>query len=120
MKSNLLFLDNNFKIYRCKRYIEEYNSINNLKSEEGVEANDILQEMEYKNNTKEFKRLLSKSSSLYYDFWSSLYSSHLQGTEDFKKLNDIGAELNELIEKIEIIFQKLFEIKNNDLSMIKL
>ena len=120
IESNILFLDNNFKIYRCKRYIEEYNTINNVDQEENVDTNDIFQEMEYKNNIKEFKRLLSKSSSLYYDFWSSLYSSHLQGTEDFKKLNDIGAELNELIEKIEKIFQKLCEIKNNDLAMIKL
>ena len=64
--------------------------------------------------------LLSKSSSLYYEFWSSLYTSHLQGTEDFRKLNDIGAELNIIIEEIEKIFGKLREIKNNDYTVIKL
>ena len=63
---------------------------------------------------------MSKSCYLYYDFWSSLYSSHLQGTEDIKKLNDIGAELNILFENIEKIFEKLREFKNNDLSIIKL
>ena len=120
VKSNIFFIDNNFKIYRCKRYIEEYNSINNLEHEEGIDINDIFQEMEYKNNVKEFRNLLSKSSSLYYEFWSSLYSSHLQGTEDFKTLNDIGAELNELIEKIDNIFGKLYEMKNNDLAVIKI
>ena len=120
IKSNVVLFDINFKIYRCKRYIEEYNSISNLEREEGIESNDIFQEFEYKKNCNEFRRLLSKSSSLYYDFWSSLYNSHLQGTEDFKKLNDIGAELNELIEKIENTFEKLCEIKNNDLTIIKL
>ena len=45
---------------------------------------------------------------------------HLQGTEDFKKLNDIGAELNQLIENIDKIFEKLLEIKNNDLVTIQL
>lgn len=62
--------------------------------------------MEYKNNSIEFKKLLSKSSYLYYDFWTSLYTCHLQGSEDFKKLNDIGAELNQLIEKMLIKLSK--------------
>ena len=120
IRSTFCLFDTNFKIYRCKRYIEEYNSMNNIGGEEGMENNDILKEFEYKNNCNEFRRLLLKSSSLYYDFWSSLYSSHLQGTEDFTKLNDIGAELNALIEKIENTFEKLYETKNNDLTIIKL
>ena len=120
IKLNFISFDTNFKIYRCKRYIEEYNSMNNIEGEQGIENNDILKEIEYKNNCNEFRRLLSKSSSLYYDFWSSLYSSHLQGNEDFKKLNDIGAELNKLIEKIEKTFEKLYDTKKNDLTIIKL
>ena len=120
IKSKFFFFDINFKIYRCKRYLEQYNTIANLEREEGIDTNDLSQEFEYKSNCHEFRRLLSKSSSLYYDFWSSLYSSHLQGIEDFKKLNDIGAELNELIEKIENTFVKLYETKNNDLTIIKL
>ena len=120
IKPNFIFLDDNFKIYQCKKYLEEYDSIGNKEKEEILESNDIFQVMEYKKNTIEFKKLLSKSSYLYYDFWSSLYNSHLQGIEDIKKLNDIGAELNILIENIEKIFEKLREIKNNDLSIIKL
>jgi len=120
IKSRFIFLDDNFKLYRCKRYLEEYNSMVNKDQEDIIESNDIFQAMEYKNNSIEFKKLLSKSSYLYYDFWSSLYSSHLQGTEDFKKLNDIGAELNQLIENIDKIFEKLLEIKNNDLVTIQL
>jgi hypothetical protein len=37
-------------------------------------------------------------------------SSYKIGNEDFKILNDIGAELNELIDNIEKIFKKLREI----------
>ena len=120
IKPGFIFLDDNFKLFRCKKYLEEYNSMVNKDEEDVIESNDIFQAMEYKNNLIEFKKLLSKSSYLYYDFWSSLYSSHLQGTEDFKKLNDIGAELNQLIENIEKIFEKLLEIKNNDLITIQL
>jgi hypothetical protein len=99
--------------------LEEYNPTI-TKDQEIFDNNDIIQALEYKNNLAEFRKLLSKSSYLYYDFWSSLYSSHLQGTEDFKKLNDIGAELNELIDNIETIFKKLRESKNNDIMVIKL
>ena len=120
IKPNFIFLDENFKLYRCKKYIEEYNTIGNKEKEDSIENNDIFQAMEYKNNTIEFRKLLAKSSYLYYDFWSSLYSSHLQGTEDIKKLNDIGAELNILIENIDKIFEQLRETKNNDLAIIKL
>ena len=120
IKQDFIFLDENFKIYICKKYIEEYNTLGNKEKEETNENNDVFQSMEYKNNTIEFRRLLSKSSYLYYDFWSSLYSSHLQGTEDIKKLNDIGAELNVLIENTDKVFEKLREFKNNDLTIIKL
>ena len=119
IKTNFIFLGDRFNLFRCKKYLDEYNTLNNTEDKE-IENNDIFQQMEYKNYVNEFRKLLSKSSSLYYDFWSSLYSSHLQGTEDFKKLNDIGAELNELIERIEKIFEKLMEIKNNDIITIKL
>ena len=120
IKTNFIIIDDKFNLYRCKKYIEEYSTMIDKEKEEGFENNDIFQALEYKNNVKEFKKLLSKSSSLYYDFWSSLYSSHLQGIEDLKKLNDLGAELNKIIENIEKIFEKLREIKNNDLEIIKL
>ena len=120
IKINHMLLYNKFNIFRCKKFIEENNTIVNTNKQEETDSNDIIQEIEYKNNYKEFLKLLSKSSSLYYEFWSSLYTSHLQGTEDFRKLNDIGAELNIIIEQIEKIFEKMREIKNNDLTVIKL
>ena len=116
LKSVYMLLYNKFNIYICKKYTEDSMS----KQGQGETESDIFQEIEYKNNYKVFMNLLSKSSSLYYEFWSSLYTSHLQGTEDFRKLNDIGAELNIIIEEIEKIFGKLREIKNNDYTVIKL
>lgn len=120
IKPGVISLDDNFKLYRCKKYLEEYNSFINAANGESSKVNNLIQAMEYKNNSIEFKKLLSKSSYLYYDFWSSLYTCHLQGSEDFKKLNDIGAELNQLIENVDKTFKKLYEIKNNDLIIIKL
>ena len=116
-----ILLYNKFNIFRCKKYLEENSSIStNSQMQIENDNNDIFQEIEYKNNYKIFLNLLSKSSSLYYEFWNSLYTSHIQGTEDFRKLNDIGGELNTIIEEIEKIFGKMREIKNNDLSIIKL
>ena len=121
IKKNIFNLNDSFNLFRCKKYIQDYSSIKNRdQQEEGIENNSFFIEIEYQNKVKEFKKLLSKSSSLYYDFWSSLYSSHLQGTEDVKKLSDIGAELNQLIENIEKVFEKLREIKSNDYEIIKL
>ena len=120
IKPNYFMLDDNFKIYQCKKYLEEYNSIGIKEKEEMNENNDFFLAMEYKNNLFEFKKLLSKSSYLYYDFWTTLHNTHLQGTEDFKKLNDIGAELNEMIENIDKIFRKIQEIQNKDLISIEL
>ena len=65
-----MLLYNKFNIYICKKYTED--SIpslkNNKQGQDETEASDIFQEIEYKNNYKEFMNLLSKSSSLYYEF----------------------------------------------------
>ena len=80
----------------------------------------MIQALEYKKLYNEFKSLISKTSSLYYDFWSSLFSSHIQGTMDFLKLNEIGNKINKLKEKIDKTFIKLNKIKKNDFELLKL
>ena len=111
--------NDNFILFVCKKYLEEY-SFKYIQNEEKYETINMIQVLEYKNYFNEFKNLIFKSSSLYYDFWSSLYNSHIQGIEDFSKLNEIGNQLNDLVEKLEKIFLKLNEIKKNDYEVIKL
>ena len=120
IKPKFFSFNDNFNLYICEKYLEEYFLLINLKNKEKIETFNIIQALEYKNRFNKFKDLIMKSSDLYYDFWSSLYSCHIQGTEDFYKLNDIGNQINKLIEKIDITFQKLNEIKTNDYEVIKL
>ena len=119
IRPSVFSFNDNFILYICKKYLEEY-SYKNIKNEEKYETINMIQVLEYKNYYNEFKKIISKSSTLYYDFWSSLYNSHIQGVEDFSKLNQIGNQLNDLIERLEKIFLKLNEIKKNDFEVIKL
>ena len=112
--------NDNFNLYLCEKYLKEYFILNNEQNKEKIETINMMQALKYKNYLNEFKILLLKSSSLYYDFWSALYNYHIQGIEDFTKLNDIGNQLNKLIENIENLFIKLNEIKKNDYEIVKL
>ena len=112
--------DDKFNLYLCEKYLEEYFFLINSKNKEKIETFNMIQALEYKNHFNEFKNLITKLSTLYYDFWSSLYNSHIQGTEDFSKLNEIGNQINKLMKKTEKIFLKLNEIRTNDFEVIKL
>ena len=107
-------------MYLCEKYLKEYFILDNEQNKEKIETINMMQALKYKNYLNEFKILLLKSSSLYYDFWSALYNYHIQGIEDFTKLNDIGNQLNKLIENIENLFIKLNEIRKNDYEIVKL
>ena len=113
------FIDNIYLLI-CKRYLENLSPINNLGEEEKLQKINIIENLEYKNYSNQFKNLIIKSSSLYFDFWSSLYNYHIQGIENFSYLNDIGNQINKLIQNIEEIFKNLNKIKNNDYELIKL
>ena len=107
-------------MYLCEKYLKEYFILDNEQNKEKIETINMMEALKYKNYLNEFKILLLKSSSFYYDFWSALYNYHIQGIEDFTKLNDTGNQLNKLIENIENLFIKLNEIKKNDYEIIKL
>ena len=120
IKPKFFSFNDKFNLYICKKYIEEYLLLINDKNKEKIKTFNMIQALEYKKIFNEFKELIIKTSSLYYDFWSSLYSSHIQGTEDFMKLNDIGNQINKLTEKINKTFSKLNQMKRNDYEMLKL
>ena len=67
----------------------------------------MMQALKYKNYLNEFKILLLKSSSLYYDFWSALYNYHIQGIEDFTKLNEIRKNDYEIVKLYEIFSKNI-------------
>ena len=109
---------NNYIIYCCKQYIDEYTPSSKKNFEK--ENKNIMRATEYENIFNIFKESLSKASSLYYEFWSSLYKSHLQGTEDFIKLNDIGEKINTLIDLIDEYFNKMHRVKSDDIKVLNL
>ena len=118
MKEYFLDFRNNYIIFCCKNFIESYSpGMKNIFEENNK---NIMRGMEYEKIFNLFKDNLLKASSLYYEFWSSLYKSHLQGTEDFIKLNNIGKKLNSLNNMIEDNFKKLFNVKGDDFRVINL
>ena len=118
MRNEPFRFQNNYIIYCCKKYIEKYISLTKKNFEE--ENINIMQSFEYEKIFNIFKGNLSKASFLYYEFWSSLYKSHLQGTEDFSKLNDIGEKLNSLIDEIGKIFEQLHRVKSDDAEVLNI
>jgi hypothetical protein len=118
MQNEPFHFQNNYIIYCCKKYIEKYASLSKKNFEE--ENINIMQSFEYEKIFNIFKSNLSKASFLYYDFWSSLYKSHIQGTEDFSKLNEIGEKLNSLIDEIGKKFDQLHRVKSDDVEVLNL
>ena len=108
----------NYILYCCKQCIQEYTPSSKKNFEK--ENKNIMPAAEYENIFNIFKESLSKASTLYYEFWSSLYKSHLQGTEDFIKLNDIGEKINNLIDLIDENFNKMHRIKSDDIKVLNL
>ena len=118
MKEEMFFYQNNYIIFCCKKYIESY--VPGEKSFLEESNKSIMKTIEYENIYNLFKENISKAASLYYEFWASLYKSHLQGTEDFIKLNNIGDTLNSLIKNIEENYYKLHNVKSDDFRVINL
>ena len=118
MQEYFLHFQNNYIIFCCKNFIESYSPGKKNIFEESNK--NIMRSMEYEKIFNSFKDNLLKASTLYYEFWSSLYKSYLQGTEDFIKLNNIGKKLNLLNDKIEENFKKLHNVRGDDLRVINL
>jgi len=118
MQEKMFHFHNNYIIFYCKKYLEEYTP--GIKKSFDENNKNIMRTTEYEKLYIKFKKNLLNASSLYYEFWSSLYKYHLQGAEDFIKLNEIGEKLNLLIDTINEDFEKLHNIKGDDLRVINL
>ena len=115
---NTFNFQNNYIISCCKKYIKICGTGTKKNFEE--QNKNIMKTTEYEKIFEIFKDKLSKASFLYYEFWSSLYRSHLQGSEDFIKLNNIGERLNSLKDIIEQKFNKLYNVKSDDVRVLNL
>ena len=110
-------IEEQFIIYRCNKIIEDdfydirIDDDNNL---------DLIKDLEYKNLKTQLINLITNASNLYIDFWSQLFASHSSGNEDLSKLNECGTEINVLIDKINLIFEKMQKLKNDDYEMTKI
>ena len=112
-----LSLEQQFLVYRCKRFIED--ELNELISENHGNF-EIIQELEYKNLNIQFYNSIYNASNLYINFWNQLLLSHSNGSEDLTKLNECGTEINNIVEDINKIFEDMQNIKKNDINVLKL
>lgn len=101
----------NYNIFRCKRLIDIYMSQKNK---------NLFHSFEYKLKVKEFRSMLSKTTSLYYDFWTSITINRLNSTDNLDELNKIGSEMIKLNQSIEESYNSLIKIKSDNFSLIKL
>ena len=111
-----LSLEQQFNIFRCKKMIDD--EIDDFLGNNSANL-DLIRELEYKNLNVHFINLIVNASNLYIDFWSQLLSSHSSGSEDLTKLNECGTKINKTVKDINLIFEKMQKIKNNDIECIK-
>ena len=97
-----------YSIHRCRKLIEKWSD----------QSNSYY--FHYRMNVNEFKELILKTTTLYYEFWSLLYGSKFQHSDNFKKLIKIGTEIMELDTKIDDLYQVLIKTKTNNIEIYKL
>ena len=97
-----------YNIYRCKKLIDKYSA----------ETNSYY--FNYRTKVNDFKKLIAKTTSLYNEFWSLIYGTKFQHSDNFKKLFKIGSNIMELNQKIEEAYNLLIQTKTNNIDIYKL
>ena len=111
INSSIFAFQDNYNIYRCQRLIDEY-LLNKNKNK------NIINSFEYKKKVHDFKLLISKTTSLYYDFWTLIIINKLNVTNNFEDLNRIGSEIIKLNKNIDDEYESLIKIKSNNYDLI--
>ena len=111
ISTNIFYFEDNYNIFRCQRLIDEY-IINKNKSTNTVNS------YEYKKKVHEFKLLVSKTTSLYYDFWTLIIINKLNVTNNIDDLNKIGSEIIKLNKNIKEEYETLMKIKPDNYDLI--
>ena len=104
------YLSDGFKYFKLTKYFNIKNKLNfnNFNS------------IEYKNDVNKFRELIENTTFLYHRFWSSLLMSKIKGKHDFIRFNKTATKILKLIEKIDVDYNLLMKIKNNNIELIKL
>ena len=111
IRKRVISFDINYYIYRTVRIIEKWNF-------ELLNKNNST--FQYRKQSQDFKLLINKLSLLYYDFFSLLLNSKFQNNNSFNRIYKIGVEIMNNNPKIEESYQKLINIKTDNVEIIKL
>ena len=109
INTSLFAFQDNYNIYRCKKLIDEYMENKNK---------NFFHSFEYNKKIYDFKNLVSKVTSLYYDFWTLIIINKLNITNNLDDLNIIGSEIIKLNKKIDEEYNLLFKIKSENYDLI--
>ena len=102
---------NNFWIYSVLKFSNKWN-FSLVNTNNNINFN-------YRQNKIKLKTLIKKSTLLYYDFLLLLRNNN-QRKENFKKMYRIGREIIKNNPKIDEIYEKLINVKTNNIEIIKL
>jgi hypothetical protein len=110
IKNKKLSFQNNYEIYISFRLIDKYNypSVNE-------NVNFI-----YRKSIQEFKELIKKLLLLYHDFMSLLLNSRIKNIDNFNELNHVGSQIMKYNPKIDHVYNKLVNVKTDNIEIIKL
>ena len=112
IKTSFYNFQENYNIYRCRILIDEYIDKKNKNK------NDF-NFFEYNKKIYNFKLLVSKSTTLYYDFWKFIIINKLNFTYNYNDLNKLGSKILKMNQKIDEEYNSLFSIKYDNYDLIK-
>ena len=110
IKNKRLSFQNNYNIYISLNLINKYNCSSDY---ENIN-------FKYRKSIQEFKELIKNSLLLYHDFMSLLLNSRIKNIDNFKELNILGSQIMKYNPKIDDIYNRLINIKTDNIEIIKL
>lgn len=79
---------------------------------------EIFNKLTYKGMKDKIKSLMIKVSLLYVEFWTTLSITDNGNQRELGKLSDIGTKINDIIDEIHNMFDKMQKIHPNDIEVI--
>ena len=107
--------EDSFLIFRGQKIIEYKNSVFNFNLKQN--NNDS---MSYKSILNKMKTIMGKLAMNYIDFWSILAKSEKLNNENLRKINDIGNKINNLNANLNNNIEKIERFNLHDLETAKL